>query len=248
MPELTQLEQKLKQLMKLKKQLQKTKNNLQKEQSKPKESKPKYQYIDVKFKEKQDAKKMGAKWDYMAKSWYIPQKMKQEDKQTLRNQYKPKDTTSSSNKKVAKSDRVYLNIPFKNKEDAKKRGAKWDADKKSWYVSRDARKDFPQYQQKQVQQKTKQEKIAQEQKKHPGRVYINVPFKQKQKAKEDGAKWDPSIKSWYVTQSILHKFQKYKRVPILKGGHKWAKTGVIAPNTYPATSSGAMGRANTMED
>ena len=67
MPELTQLEQKLKQLMKLKKQLQKTKNNLQKEQSKPKESKPKYQYIDVKFKEKQDAKKMGAKWDYMAK-------------------------------------------------------------------------------------------------------------------------------------------------------------------------------------
>ena len=174
--------------------------------------------------------------------------MKQEDKQTLRNQYKPKDTTSTITKKVAKSDRVYLNIPFKNKDDAKKRGAKWDGDKKSWYVSRDARKDFPQYQQKQVHQKTKQEKIAQEQKKHPGRVYINVPFKQKQKAKEDGAKWDPSIKSWYVTQSILHKFQKYKRVPMLKGGHRWAKDGVEAPHTSKVTSRSAMGSANTMEE
>ena len=128
-------------------------------------------------------------------------------------------------KKVAKSDRVYLNIPFKNKEDAKKRGAKWDADKKSWYVSRNAKKEFPEYQQKQVQQKTKQEKIAQTQKKYPSRVYINVPITKKQEAKKDGAKWDPSIKSWYVTQSILYKFQKYKRVPMLKGGGCWKAEG-----------------------
>ena len=30
------------------------------------------------------------------------------------------------------------------------------------------------------------------------RQYLNVPFKEKEKAKSMGARWDPSRKSWYV--------------------------------------------------
>ena len=149
---------------------------------------------------------------FRCKKLVYSQKMQQEEKQQLRKSYKPKDTsTTTTSKKIGKSDRVYLNIPYKEKQSAKSKGARWDPEMKSWYVARDSRKNFSEYKQKQVQQKTKQEKIAQAQQKHPGRVYINVPFTQKQDAKKDGAKWDPSIKSWYVTQSIVHKFQKYKR-------------------------------------
>jgi len=34
-------------------------------------------------------------------------------------------------------DKVYLEIPFKRKDEAKKLGAMWDKEKKSWFVSKD---------------------------------------------------------------------------------------------------------------
>jgi len=35
------------------------------------------------------------------------------------------------------SQRVYLSVPFDEKDDAKKRGAKWDPAKKKWWISND---------------------------------------------------------------------------------------------------------------
>lgn len=61
------------------------------------------QYIDVKFKNKQDAKKKGAKWDDPVKSWYIPTTIPNEDKQKLRRTYNPKQIkTTAKQEKILK--------------------------------------------------------------------------------------------------------------------------------------------------
>lgn len=39
---------------------------------------------------------------------------------------------------------LYINVPFKEKDEAKSLGAKWDSKQKSWYV-RDER-DYPKFQ------------------------------------------------------------------------------------------------------
>jgi ribonuclease HI len=33
------------------------------------------------------------------------------------------------------SDRIYLNVPFSKKDEVKSKGAKWDSDKKKWYIT-----------------------------------------------------------------------------------------------------------------
>lgn len=38
---------------------------------------------------------------------------------------------------VAMDSRIYLNIPFKDKEEAKSLGCRWDPEKKSWYCIKD---------------------------------------------------------------------------------------------------------------
>lgn len=38
--------------------------------------------------------------------------------------------------------RIYLNVPFRDKDDAKHRGAKWDAQKKAWYVFSNSESDL----------------------------------------------------------------------------------------------------------
>ena len=46
-------------------------------------------------------------------------------------------------------------------------------------------------------------------------VYIEVPFYEKEEAKELGAKWDRSVKHWYVPQGVdLNLFEKWKKADI----------------------------------
>jgi hypothetical protein len=68
------------------------------------------------FEEKEDAKKAGAKWDFMAGSWYVP------GGQSLEpfNKWHP-------------NERKYLLCDYNDKDDAKKAGARWDASCKQWY-------------------------------------------------------------------------------------------------------------------
>ena len=47
------------------------------------------------------------------------------------------------------------------------------------------------------------------------RIYLNVPFAQKEEVKSLGARWDPGIKKWYIDtdnnrrQVVLQKFTRY---------------------------------------
>jgi len=88
--------------------------------------------------------------------------------------------------------RVYLTVPFDDKEEVKKRGAKWDPDAKKWYVGEfSPLKDFEQWQtMKDVQ-------------------FLKVPFAEKDEVKALGARWENDKKAWYVPTSSASLFEKW---------------------------------------
>ena len=51
--------------------------------------------------------------------------------------------------------------------------------------------------------KYKLKKIQKEKKEKDGRIYLNVPFEEKEEAKKLGAKWDPSRKLWYIPKDMV---------------------------------------------
>jgi len=71
------------------------------------------------FKEKDAAKKTGARWDGIQKKWYVPEDKL--DQLEMFNQWKP-------------NGRMYLNCPFSDKNRVKKLGAKWDGQCKKWFI------------------------------------------------------------------------------------------------------------------
>ena len=97
------------------------------------------------------------------------------------------------------SDKVYVDIPYSNKEDGKSLGAMWDPSKKSWYIPSSA-------------SNGDRQKILH----RWGRTYIVIPFDEKDAAKEMGAKWDRSQRQWYAPgylkpsdkKSIVNKWGK----------------------------------------
>lgn len=103
-------------------------------------------------------------------------------------------------------ERKYINVPFKEKNEAKQLGARWDRQKQSWYVPPgvDAAP-FAKWAQgaataategreeaRPTQGATQGQKTAQE------RVYLAVPYGERLAAKAAGAEWDKAAKSWYA--------------------------------------------------
>jgi len=73
-------------------------------------------YLRVPFEEKEEAKKLGARWDREEQLWF-----------------------AAANTDPAVYDRwgTYLNVPFGEKEEAKKLGARWDRNHRRWYAPPD---------------------------------------------------------------------------------------------------------------
>jgi hypothetical protein len=82
--------------------------------------------IHVKFSDKEDAKQNGA--FYNGKTWYIPRGEKNPNYDYLFNKY---------NEPIKKGKKIYLNVSYDDKDDAKKKGAWYDCEKKSWYIFSD---------------------------------------------------------------------------------------------------------------
>ena len=72
-----------------------------------------------------------------------------------------------------------LYVPFEQKEDAKKLGAKWDKENKYWYCDNNNESLIEKY------------KIR----------YVNISYDDKDDAKENGCKWDQDNKKWYTYNS-----------------------------------------------
>jgi len=106
--------------------------------------KPERQYIDVPFKEKDEAKGLGARWDRQQQSWYVPPGADA----ALFSKWAPGVTTTAVEprsaqsapeaqgeaQKPAQQARRYLAVPYEQRNAAKAAGALWDKAAKSWYI------------------------------------------------------------------------------------------------------------------
>jgi len=104
-------------------------------------------FINVPFKEKNEAKGLGAKWDREAQSWYIPpgmdaapfakwqqngQNQAQEPANAVRQGQD--EGNQAQTPKAPENSRQFLAVPYGERNAAKAAGAKWDATAKSWYA------------------------------------------------------------------------------------------------------------------
>ena len=77
-------------------------------------------YLNVKFEDRNIVKEKGAKWDVDKKKWYIYSD----------NEYKDTLIEKMQDIKMEEEEKIYLNVKFEDKNKVKKKGAKWDVDKK----------------------------------------------------------------------------------------------------------------------
>lgn len=92
--------------------------------------------INVPYKERKEAKELGAKWDRDKQTWYVPQGVSL-DKFTKWNGTAAEQQTVPTEMKEnipANSERQNLAVPYKDREEARAAGAKWDKEKKTWYA------------------------------------------------------------------------------------------------------------------
>ncbi|MBV8634293.1 MAG: DUF1738 domain-containing protein, partial [Burkholderiaceae bacterium] len=99
--------------------------------------------IDVPYKQKDEAKSLGAKWDRQEQSWFVPPGVdpapfaKWGHQGTLTAVSAPQPGTmpigADSDPKLTKG-RQYLAVPYSERTQAKAAGAKWDKVAKSWYA------------------------------------------------------------------------------------------------------------------
>lgn len=82
-------------------------------------------YINIPYSLRMEAKKYGAQWDPEAKKWYVIGPIPETLKQMMQ------DATQAQ--KPQKPSRIDLSVPYKEKDEAKKYGAKWDGNGKTWY-------------------------------------------------------------------------------------------------------------------
>jgi hypothetical protein len=74
----------------------------------------------------------------------------------------------------------YLTVPFIEKDEAKRLGAKWDPESKRWFDPFPGNRNLDRWH---------------------CRKYLAVPFNEKEEAKSLGAKWDRTTKQWYDPSS-----------------------------------------------
>ena len=82
--------------------------------------------------------------------------------------------------------RVDIQVGFDDKDSARECGAKWDADRKTWYAQTPyallSLTDVPPA--------------------GPKRLWVHVPFEARKRARAMGAEWDAAAKCWYATAPV----------------------------------------------
>ena len=92
------------------------------------------------------------------------------------------------------TDKTFLNVPYREKEEAKALGAKWDRQEQAWFVPPGVDV-VPFAKWANTMEATSQASTTKNE-----RQYLAVPFADRQAAKDNGALWDTAAKSWYVGQ------------------------------------------------
>lgn len=153
-------------------------------------------------------------------------------------------------KNLSHRERIYINVPFPEKDEAKDLGARWDRSKKSWYVpigvdrSKFEKWDKP-------EQSEKLENTQTEAEVESKRTYLAVPYEERNAAKAAGARWDKAVKSWYAGENAdLEKLEKWSldkiqaqseqspaMTPIEEFGEALKTLGFVVEDGHPVMDS-----------
>lgn len=87
--------------------------------------------------------------------------------------------------------RIYLDVPYDEKNSAKQLGAKWDSQKRKWYFDGSIKEIYK------FQRWIDTRSIFSD----SNKFYFDVPISDIDIVKELGAKWDAEMKSWYYNGS-----------------------------------------------
>jgi hypothetical protein len=100
-------------------------------------------YINIEFDYKDSVKKLGAKWDMSCKKWYYEDNISETNKKAIEDIVKMSESNMENEEKITVASdngvdneinkKIYVKIPFKNKDAVKKLGCRWEPEKKSWY-------------------------------------------------------------------------------------------------------------------
>ncbi|MDI2113872.1 TraI/MobA(P) family conjugative relaxase [Commensalibacter nepenthis] len=150
-------------------------------------------YLIVPAGERLQAKELGAKWDKDIQRWYVPSGG---DLSKFKEWMKGETTFDKM-----WQEKEELIVPKEHVELVKSAGAEWNRKDKTWVVPAGAKaQDIG------LEMFTKEYgRFSKE------RIYLNVSFKEKDKAQELGAKWDGIKKQWFAPpKSDLSLFDKWK--------------------------------------
>lgn len=112
-------------------------------------------------------------------------------------------------------EKIYIQVPFAEKDEAKQLGAKWDRKSQSWYVPASIQDKAPFA--KWMEAKADGMPETKEATNLNTRQYLAVPFRDRAIAKKAGALWDKEAKAWYAEPdadwSQLNRFLPKQNAP-----------------------------------
>jgi len=179
-------------------------------------------YLSASFRQKDEVKALGAWWDPDKKSWYVPRGRDcrpflpwspRIDGSLVTQRTSTNGSRGEVDAQATKFGRpVYLDCPYREKDEAKELGARWDPEEGSWYVVpgddvRPFSRWSPRIDGRRVAltlttpscHKSKgKERLNRNHESHNFWLYLDVPYREKDSARSLGARWDMESKKWYV--------------------------------------------------
>jgi len=109
------------------------------------------------------------------------------------------DNLLSINAQTNAPEKIYINVPYAEKDQAKTLGARWDKQEQSWYVPVGIDfSNFEKWSHRNTGTEEHHTKEIRTEEAIDSRRYLAVPYEDRQAAKDAGALWDKHAKSWYV--------------------------------------------------
>lgn len=188
----------------------------------PQKTAPERTWLTVAFRDKNEVKRLGARWDVDRKQWYAPAgadleplrpwlaeaeqaRDVPEAPSARRNDGAARDVVERDPSRETSPERTWLNVPYTARNTAKKLGARWDRDNKRWYAPEGVdlaplRPFLSEQQQERDMAVSGSVSTVERRAEKP--TALHVPYEDKELAKKLGARWDRERKQWYAPTGI----------------------------------------------
>lgn len=187
------------------------------------------QYFYAPYSDRKEVRDAGGEWDKEEKSWFIPSGSESSNFEKWLNSPIQQAADNTPN---YVDEKIYIDVPYAERNSVKELGAKWDKNNKSWYVPEGVnielfnkwidktgteKSEHIEIQKTAVNIEIDVEDVANKVLSKPkseennSQIFLAVPFHEKNEAKEFGAKWDKDSKSWFTDKNNpnLDKLEKW---------------------------------------